>query len=283
MPWIILWAEIAILAVSHCMKQDDPPQAAGAATHRSLERGLALLELVAAAQAPVPLAEAARRLGLHRSTAHHLMRTLVALGYLRQDEATRSYALTSRLHQLTGRRWNPAELGELAQPFLERVTAATGEGSSLACLIDGVVTIVAKRETDGPVRVVQNVGAERPLHCTAVGKALSAWLPAAELQAALARTPLQAYTAKTITTHEGLQAELRRVRNAGYAIDDEEQHEGLRCIAMPVHDRSGEVVAAMCVLGPRHRMTHQKLLAVRGPLQAQSTRLSQRLGHGDPA
>jgi DNA-binding IclR family transcriptional regulator len=248
------------------------------ATHRSLERGLAVLEVVAAAGRPIPLAETARRLGLHRSTTHHLMQTLVRAGYLRQQERSRAYELTHKLLQMTGRHRSPEHLGELAGPLLDELTHATGEGSSLAMWLDGNVVIVAKRETDGPVRVVQDMGAERPIHCTAVGKALAAWLPPLEVAAALQRKPMDRRTAHTITTGAAFDAELRRIRAAGYALDDEEQHEGLRCVAMPVFNPTGEIVASLCVTGPKHRMTQQKLLAVRTPLAALSQRLSERLG-----
>ena len=250
-----------------------------ASTHRSLERGLALLEAVAGSTRPASLADTARRLGLHRSTAHHLMQTLVSAGYLRQEKSTRGYELTPKLYQLTGRMWSVEQLGEIAQPYLEELTKATGEGTSVATWVNGAVRIAAKREADGPVRVVQDVNAARPIYCTAVGKALAAWLPSAEVRAALARTRLERLTRKTITSQAAFEAELRRIRSAGYAVDDEEQHEGLRCIAMPVFCYTGQVFASMCVLGPKHRMTHQKLQAVRAPLAALSRRLSQRLGY----
>jgi DNA-binding IclR family transcriptional regulator len=248
------------------------------ATHRSLERGLALLEAVAASPRPAPLAETARRLGLHRSTAHHLMQTLVGTGYLRQESASRGYELTAKLYQLTGRLWSAAQLGEIAQPFLEELTRATGEGTSVAAWIDGAVTIAAKCEASGPVRVVQDAAGDRPVYCTAVGKALAAWLPRAEVRAALARTRMARLTPKTIITPKAFEAELRRIRAAGYAVDDEEQYEGLRCIAMPVFAYTGQVFASMCVLGPRHRMTQQKLAGVREPLGELSRKLSARLG-----
>ena len=248
-------------------------------THRSLERGLAVLETVASYGGPASLAETARRLGLHRSTAHHLMQSLVELGYLRQEETTRGYELTQKLHQITGRLWSAEQLGDIAQPLLQELMQATKEGTSVAAWIGGTVTIAAKCEADSPVRVVQDVGGDRPIHCTAVGKALAAWLPRLDVQAALARSGFRRHTAKTIATEADFDAEMRRIRNAGYAIDDEEQHEGLRCIAMPVFCYTGQVIASMCVLGPKHRMTHQKLLAVRGPLTRFSRLLSERLGY----
>jgi IclR family acetate operon transcriptional repressor len=249
-----------------------------AATHRSLERGLAVLEAVASAGGPASLAETSRRLGLHRSTAHHLMRSLVALGWLRQDARSRSYELTTKVYRLTGRRWSPEQIGAIAQPFLEELTRETGEGSSVAVWHDGSVSIAAKHEASGPVRVVQDVGSTRPMYCTAVGKALAGWLPESEVRAALSATPMKALTPKTITTRRAFEAELARIRASGYAIDDEEQYLGLRCIAMPVFCYSGEVVASMCVLGPKQRMTARKIQAVRAPLARQARLLSLRLG-----
>jgi IclR family acetate operon transcriptional repressor len=129
------------------------------------------------------------------------------------------------------------------------------------------------------VRVVQDVGAERPMYCTAVGKAIAAWLPRTDVQTELARTGMPRLTPKTITTRAGFDAELRRIRATGHAIDDEEQYEGLRCIAMPVFSYSGRVYGSMCVLGPKPRMTHQKLLAARVPLERLAAQLSEMLGY----
>jgi IclR family acetate operon transcriptional repressor len=255
-----------------------PDTDTAASSHRSLERGLALLEAAALAPEPLTLTEAARRTGLHRSTAHHLLQALVRLGWLRQHETTRSYALGHKPVQLTGRGWRVEQIGELAQPLLAELTASLVEGSSVAVWTGGRVRIAAKQETDGPVRVVQDIDADRPLYCTAVGKALAAWLPVGEVAAELDRTPMLPRTAKTITQRAAFDAELRRIRHAGYAIDDEEQFEGLRCIAVPVFGPTGQVMASMCVVGPRHRMTHQKLQAVRAPLVAMSRRLSALIG-----
>jgi len=255
---------------------------AGAGTHRSLERGLGLLEAVATSPLPLALADAVRRTGLHRSTAHHLLQSLVRAGYLRQDDSTRAYSLSQKLFQLTGRTWSAEQLGEIARPYLEELTRQTGEGCSVAIWIGGQVRISAKQEAQGPVRAVQELGGDRPLYCTAVGKALAAWLPPAEVAAVLDRTPMVAHTPRTITTRDAFDAELRRIRSAGYAIDDEEQYEGLRCIAVPVFSHTGQVIASMCVVSPKQRMTQQKLQVVRAPLVVQARRLSERLGH-DPA
>src|SRR5262245_55108849 len=251
----------------------------GSSTHRSLERGLSLLESVAASARPVSLAETARKTGLHRSTAHHLLQTLVGLGYLRQDAASRGYELSAKPFQLTGLTWSAEQLAAIGQPILAEVTRRGGERSSLAAYRDGTVIVVAKREHDGPVRVVQDVGARRPLHCTAVAKAILPWLPVPELAGLLARMRFARHTAKTIVTRAAFEAELRRIRSAGYAVDDEEHIEGIRCIAMPVFGHTGQVLGSICTLGPKGRMTYGKLRDLRVPLGDVARQLSERLGY----
>jgi DNA-binding IclR family transcriptional regulator len=248
-------------------------------THQSLERGLRLVEAVALNGAHTSLAEAARRTGLHRSTAHHLLQTLVSLGYLRQDPETRGYELAAKPFQITGRTWSPEQLAAIAQPTLAELTRRSGEGSSFSAYRDGAVTVVAKREHDGPVRVVQDVGARRPLHCTAVAKAILPWLPAPELAGLLARMRFDRHTAKTIVTRAAFETELRRIRAAGYATDDEEHIEGIRCIAMPVFGHAGQVLGSLCTLGPKSRMSYQKLRELRRPVGELARRLSERLGY----
>ena len=248
-------------------------------THQSLERGLRLVEAVALNGARTSLAEAARRTGLHRSTAHHLLQTLVSLGYLRQDAETRAYELAAKPFQITGHIWSPEQLAAIAQSSLAELTRRSGEGSSFSVYRDGAVTVVAKCEHDGPVRVVQDLGARRPLHCTAVAKAILQWVPQPELAGLLARMRFARHTPKTLVTRAAFETELRRIRAAGYALDDEEHIEGIRCIAMPVFGHAGQVLGSMCALGPKSRMTYQKLRELRQPLGELSAGLSQRLGY----
>ncbi len=165
-------------------------------------------------------------------------------------------------------------------PFLDDLSRRVGEGTSLATFRDGVVTVVAKRESEGPVRVVQEVGAERPIYCTAVGKALGAWLPQQELEGIMARTAFERKTARTILTPVALRRELARIRATGFAIDNEEHMEGIRCIATPVRDHSGRVCASLCVVGPTSRLPQRRLAEIRRPLAAVAADLSARSGYG---
>jgi len=249
-------------------------------THKSLKRGLQIIETIAAIAGSATLAEIARKTALPRSTAHHLLRSLVEFGYLIQDDDTRSYTLSSKLFRLTGHTWTKEQLAEIANPFLEELSRRTGEGSSLAVIRDGVVTIVAKREPEGPVRVAQEVGAIRPIYCTAVGKTLAAWLPERELDGIISRTVFVQKTAKNITSPIAFRRELARIRATGFAIDNEEHIKGIRCIATAVRDHSGDVRAALCVVGPKDHLPQRRQGKIRRALAAVSADLSARLGHG---
>ena len=251
-------------------------------THRSLQRGLAVLEAVAASGAAATLAELARRTGLHRSTAHHLLQTLVEDGWLRQDPNSRRYELAAKLFRLTERSWTPEQLGALAKPYLAALTAETGEGTSCAAWRDGGVEIVAKHDPEGPVQVVQRPGGARPVHATAVGKAIVAFLPEVERAGALDRLRYERYTQRTIVTREGLEAELGRIRAQGVAPDDEEHLDGIRCIAAPIFGYRG-VLGSLCLLGPKSRMTRARLRSLRAPLLERARAISERLDGAPPA
>ena len=284
MPFALTADKARILLIRTCVRTSfdmvERRSSAPAArpTHLSLGRGLRMLEVVAASGGSATLSEAARRANLARSTAHYVMQTLVGLGYLRQDRDSHAYELAAKVFMLAGRTWSAEQLAEIALPFLADVCHTTGESANIAMLRDGLVTLVAKRDADGPVRVVQDVGARRPLHCTALGKVLVAWLPQGELNGVLDGIHFGRFTAKTIVRRAEFERELRRVRSAGYAIDDEEFIPGVRCIAAPVFSYTEEVVAALGAIGPRHRMTQQKLREC-GPLvQKRARELSHRLG-----
>jgi len=248
-------------------------------SHLSLERGLRVIEAISDAGGSATVSEIARKTALPRSTTHHLLRSLIDFGYLVQEGQTRPYMLAPKISRLTGRNWTQAQLAEISIPFLDELSRRTGEGTSLAILREGVVTVVAKRDSEGPVRVVQQVGATRPIYCTAVGKTLSAWLPERELEATLGRIVFKRFTARTITTVAAFRQQLARIRAAGFAFDNEEHIEGIRCLAAPVRDQSGEVCAALCIVGPKNRLSLRRLRELRKSLAALGSDLSVRLGY----
>jgi IclR family acetate operon transcriptional repressor len=258
-----------------------PRRPEGRLTHRSLERGLQVLEIVAAHGSQIGLAEIARRAGLHRSTGHHLLRTLVGLGYLHQDPETRSYEVAEKLHQLTARGWTPEQMSAIAQPTVTELARVSGEGASFAAYLAGEVTLIVKCGDDGIARPLQGPQVVRPIHASAVGKAIAAFLPSPELDDILDRIDYERYTPNTIIRRDALEREFQRIRAGGCATDDEEHIEGIRCVAAPVHTYTGRVVASLCAVGPKSRMTHQKLNELRTPLVTLARAVSRRLGASD--
>lgn len=250
-------------------------------THQSLERGLRILETIALSGGTMTLAEMVRRTDLHRSTAHHLLQTLVSFGYLHQDRQTRGYELTAKLFRLTARVWTPEQIGRIAEPVTAELAAVTGEGVSVAAYHKGSIIIVAKCDPGNPFRIAEDIGKPRPIHASAVGKAIAAFLPDAERNAIAARLTYERLTPRTIVTRQAFEAEMRRIQTTGYAVDDEEHHEGVRCIAAPIYSYAGHAVACLCVLGPKVRMTRHKLKELREPLLERAKFLSTKLGWTD--
>ena len=249
-------------------------------SHQSLERGLRVIETIADFGGSASASVIARKTGLPRSTAHHLLRSLITFGYLLQDGEAQPYKLAPRLFKLTGRAWTQGQLAEISVPFIDELSRRTGEGTSLAILREGVVSVVAKRDSEGPVRVVQKVGTVRPIYCTAVGKILAAWLPERELDDIIGRIVFERTTANTIMAPAVLKRELARIRANGFAVDNEEHIEGICCIAAPVRDHSGKVCAALCIVGPKNRFSPRSRKELRGPLLDVAEKLSVQLGYG---
>jgi DNA-binding IclR family transcriptional regulator len=140
------------------------------------------------------------------------------------------------------------------KPFLQQLTDRTGETTHLAVLSDGQVLYVDKVESPRSLRMPSQVGRRLPVHCTGIGKALIAFLPEEVLKGLVAKRGLQQFTPNTITDLPALAAELARVRERQYAVDDEEIEEGLVCIAAPVRDHTAHVVAAISIAGPSSRL-----------------------------
>jgi DNA-binding IclR family transcriptional regulator len=258
------------------LKTDNP--ASGGPIIQSLQRGLGILEIIAKKQSGVSTAEVSREIGLHTSTTFHLLRTLTTLGYLAQDEATRQYHVGSKIFHLAASVSNEVQLLRMAKPLLVEMAKETGESSHLAIFERGEVIVVGKIDGGGPVGVTERVGYPRPAHCTAIGKMLLASLSDPEFKAFLNTAELRPMTPRTITAIASLEQELDRVRAQGYAIDDEEFSQGLRCIAAPVRNFTGNVVAAIGISGPVWRVTLDRIAQLTEFVKAAGHRMSQELG-----
>jgi IclR family transcriptional regulator, acetate operon repressor len=217
---------------------------------QSIARAFDLLETMADLGGIVGLSQLASSSGLPLPTIHRLMRTLLDLGYVRQ-EPSREYALGPRLVRLgesAGRL-----LGDWATPYLQHVVDAIGESANLAMLDGYQVVYTAQVPGRHSMRMFTEVGRRAGVHCTAVGKAMLAALPADRAGEILRTSGLRAQTPHTITTLKAMEKELDRTRLRGYAIDDEEQEVGVRCVAVTLPGEPSR--AAVSISGPTPRMT----------------------------
>ncbi|WP_309233915.1 IclR family transcriptional regulator [Micromonospora sp. ATA51] len=217
---------------------------------QSLERAFELLEIMADAGGVIGLSRLAQESGLALPTIHRLIRTLVDLGYVRQ-EPSRQYSLGPRLIRLGDSASHL--LGTWSRPYLSRLVDALGESANLAMLDGDRVVYVAQVQSRQSMRMFTEVGRRVFPHCTAVGKALLAHLPPSDVHTLLERTGMPAQTEHTITEPRRFAEEIDRVRAQGYAMDDGEQEIGVRCVAVPVLGIANRL--AVSVSGPAPRMT----------------------------
>jgi IclR family KDG regulon transcriptional repressor len=254
----------------------EPRERAGV---QSLARAFAILERIAQSREGISLAELSKRVGLHNSTTFHLLKTMVALGYIRQSKQTKRYRIGRPLFTLAAGALDEIELVSLATPILEELSAATGESGHFAVRSGDAVVVIAKTSGSGAFQLTDRVGVVRPAHCTALGKVLLAALAPEQLDRFLQNRELPGYTARTITEPELLRRDLAEVARTGVAFDDGELSAEVRCVAVPVRDFTGQIAGALGISGPVWRLSipalHKKTELVR---QA-ARRLSAELGY----
>jgi DNA-binding IclR family transcriptional regulator len=250
---------------------------ASASVSSTALKALHVLESVAAEGRPLSLGEVSHRAGLDKSAAHRMLATLVHAGYVHQDPETRRYAMGYRVVSLSRNLLAENEVVRLARQTLERIAAETREGVHLEVL-DGTETVLVQHVKGTQLVAVDfQVGDRSALHSTSIGKVLLAFQDADVIDAVIA-AGLPALTASTITEPAALRRELRSIREQGYAIDDRETNDNMRCISVPVFERDRPLRMGISCSGPDSRYTLAYLDRLREPLLAASRDLSEKLG-----
>ena len=244
---------------------------------QSLERAFGILETMANAGGTLGLSQLATRVHLPLATTHRFVRTLVDLGYLRQ-EPSRQYALGSKLIWLGES--SAHMLGTWARPYLADLVESLGESANLAMLDGDQIVYLGQVQSRQSMRTFTEVGRRVSPHCTAVGKVLLALMDPADVQALLSRTGMPGLTEHTVTDPEVLAAELEQVLERGYAMDEGEQELGVRCVAVAVPRAPSRI--ALSVSGPATRMTDDLVARAVPALTDAARRLSDDLATGHP-
>lgn len=218
-----------------------------------LHKTLDILEEIKTIEAGYKLADLARKVGLPKATVYRILNTLESRGYL--DRATDgSYRLAKKLFDL--QRTVPLEqiLHRVAQPVMERLVANCKETVNLGILDAGEVVVINTVESPQAVRMSSKIGNRRYLHSTAIGKVMLAWMPEKEAQRLLRMKGTPKLTDATLTSKAAVLEELSRVREQGWALDNQENEIEGRCIGAPVTGPGGQVIAAVSISGPEFRM-----------------------------
>lgn len=232
---------------------------ASVAPTRALDRGLRVLEEVAA-QPNRTLGEIAEAVALSPATVLRILETLRNRDFVARDEATRTYSVGLKALEVGARFQSETRLQETSHQILQKLAAETRQTATLCVLHGADIVYIDIREGTGALRSASWVGARAPAHATASGKILLAWKWEAGLVGTIGEGPFEARTPNTITTLADLKAQLGVVRQAGVAFDREELNLDITCIAAPVRNRAGEVIAAIGVQG----LTRQ----IAGPAEA---------------
>lgn len=223
---------------------------------QTIERVDELLEILSRAPQGLSLGELAEKVRLPKGTTHRLVSSLTYFDYVQQDPSNRKYKLSFKLVTLGNRLLDQIDLRTESRPFLFELARSTHETAHLVVLDNDEALYIDKIQLSSEgLRMASRTGNRVPLHCTAVGKNLLAHLPPEEIERIIAQRGLPRRTAHTITDPEQLCSHLQRVKREGYALDNEEDTEGVRCVAAPVYSMNGNIVAAISVSAPAVRVT----------------------------
>lgn len=239
-----------------------------------LQKALDVLEHVVGEE-PMTLGDASRVTGLGKAAVYRILNTFEARQYLIKEPTTRRYHTGPALLALAATVTGKLDLVEVARPAMAALRDASGETVNLGVAVGDHVEYLAMLESPHSLRMASRPGSVDALHCTALGKAILAWLPRIEAEALAPQSHLMATTPNTITDWEALSVELQRTRNRGWSIDEEENEVGARCIAAPILGADGRPLAALSVSGPASRMTPEKVLRVAAELTRLAGEISQ--------
>lgn len=252
----------------------------GAAPVGVLTKVLSIFELLDRAPGGLQLRNIAEQTGLNKSTAYRFLAHLERAGYLVRD-LTGAYLIGPRLVHLGANSTYQATICRLSRPLMEDLWRETGETVNLGALDGTEVLYLDVLESPHHFRLASQKGMRRAMNCTALGKALLAWLPPATRDELLAHCQFEKRTPHSIIQPAELLAELGRIQRRGYAVDNEEVETGACCVAAPIFDSSGLIAASISVAGPITRMGHNRVPTVAARVTDAAAMISRSLGYKD--
>ncbi|MDA8125167.1 MAG: IclR family transcriptional regulator [Deltaproteobacteria bacterium] len=251
---------------------------------QTIERVSLILDMVGQNPKGMSIKELAAGLKLPKGTVHRLLSSLSYFGYIRQDQETKSYFLGLKLMELSALLDNQLDLRKVAEPILHDLAERTRQTAHMVILDRNEIVYIEKIETHraGGLKMASRLGSRNPVHSSAVGKVLLSYYSPEALTAFLKEKGLPGRTVNTITDPGAFREHLQTVRRQGYAIDDEENELGIRCLGAPIFDGKGSPVAAISLSGPAFQMTKKVVQEVmKQEVTTAAAEISRRLGFRD--
>ncbi|TDX59130.1 IclR family transcriptional regulator [Orenia marismortui] len=233
---------------------------------QSVDRSLSILEILVEENQPISLSQISEKANLNISTVHRLLHTLMHRGFVGQEKDSGKYKLGLRIFEIASALESSLDLKAVVRPYLREIVDECNETANLTILDGGDVVYIDQVESTNMVRMFANIGSKGPAHCLGSGKVLLAFLEEDKLESILKDIKLTKYTSETISSMDKLKNNLNQIRRQGYSIDFEEMEEGVRCVAAPIRNEAGKVIAAISVSGPNTRITDKFLYTKLIPL-----------------
>ncbi len=222
---------------------------------QSIERALTILNKLSEYPNGLQVTRLAEQVQLTKSTVHRLLATLVNMNYVVKDEETDKYKLGLQVLFLSRNLLNNNDVISVAKPYLEKLSLEVNETVHLCVENLGEIVYVDKIDSNQTVRMFSRIGSRAPMYCTAVGKVLLSGMDQERCDSILSKTEFIAKTPTTITSKEELLSEIQKIKEKGYALDNAENEASLRCIAAPIYDHNGKMIASFSISGPNNRVT----------------------------
>ena len=250
---------------------------------QTIERTSLILDILGQSPQGLSIGELSEKTGLPKGTTHRLLTSLAYFDHVRQDSKTKNYHLGFKLVELGNRVLSQLDFRTEAHPFLIELSERTKETVHMVILDRSEVLYVDKVDAGqhaGGLRMASMLGSRMPTHCSAVGKVMLAFLPEKRLIEIVREKGLPRRTENTITDFEELKAHLQHIRKRGYALDDEENEKGIKCLAAPIRDQSGKVIAAISISVPGIRIRTDTLLTTyKDQVTETAVNISKKLGY----
>ena len=246
---------------------------------QSVDRALSILEVLSDYNGGLGITEISNKVGLHKSTVHRLLGTLAYKGYVVQENETNKYKVTLKLFELGNKKVESMDILAISKSYAKELMKKVNEVVHFVIREGNNIVYIDKVEADNTIRMASTIGRRSPLYCTSVGKAILAQLPDEEVKEIWNSSKIEKLTESTITDLKDMKKELEKVRQKGYAVDNEENEPGVRCIGAPVFNRFGKVEGAISISGPTIRVTEDVVERFAKEVVKYASLISKELGY----